>query len=467
MTDKDKNRLLKSLPSVDEVLKSPEVEKWLRLHARRFVLQAVREHLETLRKEILTGKVKKPDFSASGIAPGIEALIARLTARSLRPVINATGIVLHTNLGRAPLPDSSLRNIVEVSKGYSNLEYDIEEGRRGKRHSHARRLLREITGAEDATVVNNNAGAVLIALSALAKGKEVIVSRGELVEIGGSFRIPEVMAQSGAILKEVGATNKTHPRDYESAIGPDTALILKVHKSNYRMVGFTDEVAVEQLSALGKRHGIPVMNDLGSGCLVDLRAHGVGAEPVVREEVLAGADIVTFSGDKLLGGPQAGIIVGKTDIIEKINRNPLARALRIDKMTLAALEAILFEYADPDRAVRNIPTLRMLLEKPESIKARAERLAAGLKKHLKKARIEVVEECSEAGGGSLPGVSLLSYAVSIRPAGVGVNAVEEKLRKGTPPVIARIKEDSLLFDARTIGEDEIPVLISRIAESAA
>ncbi len=458
----EKTELLKSLPSVDEVLKSGAGQKWLGLYPRRFVLQAIREYLESLRGEIKTGK-RKTIAVAAKIAPDIEALILKLTTPSLRPVINATGIVLHTNLGRAPLPESALANIVDVSRGYSNLEYDLEAGRRGKRYAHVRRLLKEITGAEDATVVNNNAAAVLIALSTLAKGKEVIVSRGELVEIGGSFRIPEVMAQSGAILKEVGATNKTHLRDYEGAIGPETALILKVHQSNYRMIGFTSDVPIAELVSLGKKYSLPVMNDLGSGCLVDLRAHGVGTEPLVREEVESGADIITFSGDKLLGGPQAGLIVGKSAVIEKINKNPLARALRIDKMTLAALEAILFEYADPNRAFKNIPALRMLTEPVESIKARAGRIAGELKQNLKKsASVEVVSEGSEAGGGSLPGVVLPSCAVSLVPREVGLNKLEERLRKGSPPVVARIKEDRLLLDARTISEAEIGPLVKAL-----
>ncbi|MDA8168820.1 MAG: L-seryl-tRNA(Sec) selenium transferase [Nitrospiraceae bacterium] len=452
----DTNAFLMNLPPVDEVLKGPQGQKWLGLHPRRFVLSAIRQVLDDARREIRQGG--RPALGTEALYPLIEKRIKVLTTPSLRRVINATGIVLHTNLGRAPLSNAALENIIRVSKGYSNLEYNIEEGKRGKRYTHIKRLLREIAAAEDATAVNNNAAAVMLALSTLARGKEVVVSRGELVEIGGSFRIPDVMAQSGAVLREIGTTNKTHLKDYEAAIGPETALIMKVHQSNYKITGFTSDVSIEELVALGKRHRIPVMYDLGSGCLINLRAYGVGSEPVVKEVVESGVDIVTFSGDKLLGGPQAGIIAGKTEYVERMNKNPLARALRIDKMTLAGLEATLFDYADPDRAVKNIPTVRMLVEAPESIRQRAMALAQVIKKGVKtpeKARVEVIGDSSEAGGGSLPGVSLVSHAVSVRPEGMSPNRLEERLRKGAPAVIARIKEDALLLDARTIAQDEI------------
>jgi L-seryl-tRNA(Ser) seleniumtransferase len=456
MADKKKKQtLLRELPSVDEVLKSEGMGPLLTRYPRRYVLESVREYIENLRTAILKGK--GPDVSVEAGILLIEKILTLKTAPSLVPVINATGIVLHTNLGRAPLCESALKSVELVARGYSNLEYSLLEGKRGKRYSHLKGILKDITGAEDATVVNNNAGAVLLSLAALARGKEVVVSRGEMVEIGGSFRIPDVMAQSGAVLKEVGATNKTHLRDYENGIGPETALILKVHQSNYRMIGFTAEVPIQELVVLAKKHSLPVMHDLGSGCLVNLKEYGVGAEPVVREIVEAGVDVVTFSGDKLLGGPQAGIILGKKEYIEKINKHPLARALRIDKMTLAALYSTLFEYVDPERAIKEIPTLRMLTERPESIKERAGKIDRGLRKSVPKISIDIISDTSEAGGGSLPGVSLPTYCVSIR--GKSPNKIEERLRKGDPPVIARIKEDALLLDARTVQEREVKILI--------
>ncbi len=463
MEEADRNfrSLLMGLPSVDELLKSAEGRGWLSLYPRRYVLQAIRESLEALRREIRKGG--QPPCDPASISAGIEALIKKYVAPSLSNVINATGVVLHTNLGRAPLSRAALEKVILIAKGYSNLEYDLAEGGRGKRHAHLRRLLTGITGAQDATVVNNNAAAVMLALSTLARGRQVIVSRGELVEIGGSFRIPDVMAQSGAVLMEVGTTNKTHLRDYERAIGPDTALILKVHQSNYRITGFTSEVPIEELVALGAKHRLPVMYDLGSGCLFDLRTHGIGAEPVVSEVVQTGVDLVTFSGDKLLGGPQAGIAAGKTEVIGRMNENPLARALRTDKMTLAALEATFFAYADPEKAACEIPVLRMLLEKPEAIRGRAERLVSAIKA-AEDVSVAVAGDSSEAGGGSLPGVRLPTFAVSIRSARLTPNAIEEGLRTGTPPVIARIKEDALLLDARTIADDEVPAVAARLGE---
>ncbi len=460
METTDMKTRLKSLPSVDEMLKGPDGRNWLSLYPRRFVLKGIREHIESLRSAIRKGG--SPETDPASISRGIECLIQGYVAPSLRAAINATGVVLHTNLGRAPLSEAALKGVVEISKGYSNLEYNLEEGKRGKRYAHLRELIKEITGAPDATVVNNNAAAVLLALSSLAKGKEVIVSRGELVEIGGSFRVPDVMAQSGAVLREVGTTNKTHLRDYERAICDETALILKVHQSNYRITGFTSDVSVEELVALGGKNSIPVMFDLGSGCLFDLRTRGVGSEPVVREVVQTGVDLVTFSGDKLLGGPQAGIAAGKPQVIEKMNQNPLARALRIDKMTLAALQATFFAYADEEKAQTEIPTLRMLLESPESIRERAGRLASGIRAK-EGIFIEVVEDFSEAGGGSLPGVSLRTFCVSVRSKNLlSPNRMEEKLRTGSPPVIARIKEDALVLDARTIADDEVQTVAERL-----
>ncbi len=447
---------------MDEVLKSPEGEAWLSKYPRLFVLEAVRRAIDSRRKALMEGA--DVEVSASSMAPEIESTARWLSSYSLRPVINATGIVIHTNLGRSALPESALENIVRVARGYSTLEYDIAKGKRGKRYSHIQRLLREVTGAEDGIAVNNNASAVLLCLSALAKGREVIVSRGELVEIGGSFRVPDVMAQGGAILREVGTTNKTHLRDYASAINEDTAMILKVHQSNYRITGFTEDVPIEDLVKLGAERGIPVMYDLGSGSIVDLAAYRIPGEPPVRRVVESGADIVTFSGDKLLGGPQAGIIVGKKTAIEKLTGHPLLRAIRIDKLTLAALEAIFMEYIEEEAALERIPTLRMLTEPPETVKKRATTIAKLLKKSVE-ADIKVIEDEAFAGGGSLPEVALKTYCVSLRSASLSPNQMEERLRLGDPPVIARIKEDALLLDARTVEEMEIDLLAACVEKA--
>jgi L-seryl-tRNA(Ser) seleniumtransferase len=456
----EKQKMLSGLPSVDEILKGGQGMEWLNKYPRRYVLQAVREAIDLKRKEIIEGL--PVDLSEEKMATEIRCIIKKLSSFSLRPLINATGVVIHTNLGRSILSERVLENIKRVSESYSNLEYDIEQGKRGKRYTHIKRILREVTGAEDALVINNNAAAVLLCLNTLSKGKEVIVSRGELVEIGGSFRLPDVMTASGAILREVGTTNKTHLYDYEMAINENTALILKIHKSNYRIVGFADEVSIENLAKLGSRHSIPVMFDLGSGSLIDLRPFGIHDEPSVKEIVKTGVDLTTFSGDKLLGGPQGGVIVGNKEYIEKIQKNPMTRAMRIDKLTLAGFEATLMEYIDEDKVVENIPTLRMLLQKPEVIKGRANRIAKRLKTEIKSARIQVISDFSRAGGGSLPEVDLPTYAVSLKTEIVSVNELEERLRKGSPPVIARIKGDALILDARTLNDKDIHPLVKRI-----
>jgi L-seryl-tRNA(Ser) seleniumtransferase len=456
----EKQKLLSRLPSVDEILKSTPGAELLRTYPRRYVLQGVRQGIDQKRQEILSGRSN--DFSQEVLLAEIEDSIACLSAFSLKPLINATGVVIHTNLGRSTLSDRVLENIRRVSESYSNLEYDIEQGKRGKRYAHIKRILREITGAEDALVVNNNAAAVLLSLNTLSKGREVIVSRGELVEIGGSFRIPDVMVSSGAILREVGTTNKTHLHDYENAINGNTSLILKVHRANFRIVGFTDEVPIEELVALGSKHGIPVMYDLGSGCLINLKTYGIHDEPAVQEIVKTGVDLTTFSGDKLLGGPQGGVIVGKKEHIERIQKNPITRAVRIDKLTLAGFEATLMEYLDEEKAIKAIPTLRMLLQKPEEIRNRANTLARRLRKEVHNAHIRVMTDTSRAGGGALPEHDLPTFVTAITTESISVNELEGKLRKGTPPVITRIKEDSLILDARTIRDHDIPVLVQRI-----
>ena len=458
-----KQEMLSNIPSVDELLKSSHGTKWFESVPRKSVLKAVRTVLDAKRKEILSGLT--PDVSMDILSSYIEKGIKQLSSYRLKPVINATGIVIHTNLGRSILSDKAIEHVVNTARSYSNLEYEIAAGKRGKRYSNIKEIIKELTGAEDAVVVNNNAAAVLICLDTFAKGREVIVSRGELVEIGGSFRIPEVMKASGAVLREVGTTNKTHLHDYENALCGSTALLLKVHQSNYRVIGFTEEVPIEKLAAIGKKYKIPVAADLGSGCMIDLKKYGVHGEPTVQEVVKTGVDVVTFSGDKLLGGPQAGIIIGKEKFIQKIQKNPLLRALRIDKMTLASLEATFMQYLDEDKALREIPTLRMMTEPVEVIKKRAGRIFRALKDISGRAGISVVPDESQAGGGSLPEINFPTFAVSIKPNNISVNELEKRLRLGEPAVIARIKGNALLIDARTVQEREIKGLVSCIVSA--
>lgn len=457
----DRRSALADLPAVDELLKSPESLNLISNFPRRVVIQSIREVIDSRRRAILAGEV--PDFSRDELFKDIRESVNRLVSFSLVPLINATGIVLHTNLGRSPLSEDVLDNVLKVGRGYSNLEYDLETGKRGQRHTHTRRLLREITGAEDALIVNNNAAAVLLCLNTLARGKEVVVSRGELVEIGGSFRIPDVMASSNAVLREVGTTNKTHLHDYSNVINENTALILKVHQSNYKIVGFTSDVGFGELVSLGRKHGLPVMYDLGSGCLMDLSPYGIRSEPSVAEIVKTGIDLVTFSGDKLLGGPQGGVIAGKKKFIEKIRKNPLARAVRVDKLTIAAFEATLMEYMDTENARKKIPVLNMLFQSPTEIRSRAEKIAAELAMKIPKGMVSILEDSSMAGGGSLPETKFPTFSVSINPSPMSVNELEVSLRNGQPPVIARIKDDALLLDARTIRDHEIEAVVNAVA----
>ncbi len=459
---------LKNLPAVDEILKDKAGKRWVSLYPRRFVLDGIRGVIDARRKAIVAGE--DADTTLESMKDEMEARIAGFSSLSLVPVINATGIVIHTNLGRSPLSQRAVENVASVARGYSTLEYDPATGKRGSRNSHVKRLVRTVTGAEDAIAVNNNAAAVMLCLKALAEGREVIVSRGELVEIGGSFRVPEVMRQSGAILKEVGATNKTHLRDYEEAIGEGTALILKVHQSNFRIEGFTADVSIEELARLGKKHGIPVMYDVGSGCLIDMRPYGFHSEHTVQEIVAAGPDVVTFSGDKLLGGPQAGIIAGRAEIIKALSKHQMLRALRLDKMTLAALEATLMDYVDLESALPRIPTMRMLLEGPQEVRKRARRIASRIKGSIpaktKKLEISVVKDVTFSGGGALPAHEIPTYAVSVSLKGLSANALEARLRlEGTPSVIARIKDDLLLLDARSVQDAEVPQLAGRVTDS--
>lgn len=458
-------QVLRKIPSVDELLSRPEITDLLKIHSRAVVVDAIRKGLGDLRQELLEkgpSQVEDSVFSFEHLYPRIQKEIDLQVQPRLRRVINATGVVIHTNLGRSPLPPSALQHMIEISKTYSNLEYDLNLGERGDRYSHVEGILCNLSGAESALVVNNNAGAVLLALNTLAEGREVIVSRGELVEIGGAFRIPDVMKRSGAVLKEVGTTNRTHLNDYQKAIGSQTALLLKVHTSNFRVIGFTSSVPLQDLVQLGRQYDLPVMEDLGSGCLIDLSRYGLQKEATVPEAVGAGADVVTFSGDKLLGGPQAGILLGKKNVIDAMKTNPLARALRIDKLTLAALESTLLFYLDEKKAMREIPTLRMLGFDLNKLKRRARRLSKRLSKVVQQAEMGIREDVSQVGGGALPLQNLPTMVLAIKPRNLSVNSLEEILRKGDPPIIGRISKDELVLDMRTVFDEEIPLLANGI-----
>ena len=452
----EKHKLLSRIPAVHVLAEGLEESK--PGLPKAFYTRAARLVTQRLRKDILEGG--RTSLSEEEVFRLGESLLAEETRPHLRTVINATGVVVHTNLGRSPLAEEALEAISAVARRYSNLEYRLSERRRGSRYEHVVGLLRELTGAEEALVVNNNAAAVLITLNTLAKGKEVVVSRGELVEIGGSFRMPEVMAWAGCKLREVGTTNRTHLKDYESAINENTALLMKVHRSNFAVVGFTKEVSGKELVALGRRYGIPVVEDLGSGCLVELSRYGVRREPTVQEVIRTGVEVVTFSGDKLLGGPQAGIIVGHRELVEKIRRNPLNRALRIDKLTLAGLEATLRLYLDEDLAVQKIPVLRMILLPPEEIRRRARRLKRMLvKAALPGFEFEVVSTVCRTGGGALPIADLPSFAVAVKSERFSPEELHEKLRLGEPPIVGRIEEDRFLLEVRTLFPDQFPLIV--------
>ena len=452
---------LRALPAVDRLLALTQAQAEFDHVPASVVVQAIRDAIDAVRQAILAPRAQIDDaqLSDAAILKRIKANVDQAMALNLKRTINATGIVIHTNLGRSVLADRALEHLATIAGRYSNLEFDLAAGKRGSRYAAVEELICDITGAEAALAVNNNAGAVLLGIETLAKGREVIISRGELVEIGGSFRIPDVMAKSGAILREVGTTNRTHYRDYEQAIVPETALLLKAHTSNYDVVGFTATVDLKQLVELGREHALPVMEDLGSGTFIDLAAYGLSPEPTVQDSVKTGADVITFSGDKLLGGPQAGIIVGQKTVIDQIKQNPLTRALRIDKMTLAALESTLRLYRDEREATQNIPTLRMLLMPFEEISARAQRLLNQLTA-IQNQRLEahVFDRPSKAGGGALPLLDIPSKCVGIKITGQSPNGIEKALRRQTPPVIGRIEDDIFLMDLRTVLDDEIPAL---------
>jgi len=460
--------LLKKLPSVDDILKESRTLHWLEAHPRVLVLDAIRSALDTRRRSILRSVDTPPllderTLSMAAILDLAGAILAEISEPSLLPVINATGVVVHTNLGRSILSEKAIERVAEAARSYSNLEYDIAAGERGKRYVHVEGILKRLTGVEAATAVNNNAAAVLLCLNTLARGKEVIVSRGELVEIGGSFRVPDVMERSGAKLREVGTTNKTHLKDYEKAITENTGLLLKVHTSNYKIVGFTQEVSPEELAKLGKKYSLPVMWDLGSGSFIDLAAYGAGDEPTVQQAVDSGVDVLTFSGDKLLGGPQAGMILGKSAYLDPIRSNPLARALRIDKLTLAALDATLRQYLDRDKAVQDIPTLWMLTQPLTEISRKAELLSSGLRRiNAPGLSLLVQDDTSQSGGGALPTGNFPTRTICIRHDRLSANQIESRLRLGKPHIITRIKEGRVLFDPRTLNDIEIGTIVEAV-----
>lgn len=461
MEERAKN-LLRELPSVDRLLKHPQSESLLTRFNRDYVTQKCREVLDELRRSIRLGKaLDDGELDDERILGRIEKQIDRNQQPGLMRVINATGTVLHTNLGRALLPKAAIEALSQVGTHPVSLEYDLAAGKRGKREEAIERLLLDLTGAEAATAVNNNAAAVLLGLNTAAAGKEVIVSRGELIEIGGSFRIPEIMAKSGAVLKEVGSTNRTHPEDYEKAIGKKTALLLKVHTSNYKIVGFAAEVGLAELVAIGKKHKVPVMEDLGSGALIDLSRYGLPKEPVVAERVRLGADIITFSGDKVLGGPQAGLVVGKKSWIAQINKNPLKRALRCGKLTLAALEATLALYQQSADVVEDIPTLKAFTRPLQEIEETGRRALPELEKALGEGfQLSLEDSTAQIGSGALPTEEIPSKVIAISHRTLGPEQIAEKFRRARPPILGRIREDRFLLDLRTVfnPEDLIPHL---------
>lgn len=451
--------ILSRLPGVDRVLASDGLNGLRdRLPAEQLTA-FVREGVDRVRRDVLDGGDRSDDLMGE-VVREVTAAVEAYLSPSLRRVINATGVVLHTNLGRAPLPEAAIERVASAARGYANLEIDLGSGGRGSRTSHVEALLCRLTGAEAAAVVNNNAAAVLIGLNTMSAGKEAVVSRGQLVEIGGSFRIPDIMERSGARMVEVGTTNRTHARDFEKAITDETGLLLSVHPSNYEVVGFTSEVTLAELVGIGHARGVPVLHDLGAGCLVDTRTLGLGYEPLVSDSVDAGADLVTFSGDKILGGPQCGILVGTRDAIGRVRENPLMRALRCDKLTYAALEATLQLYLEPDRLTERHPVMRMLSEPVDSVRARAEGLAKRLDGVA--AEVTVVDAEGQVGSGALPTEKIPSVAVRVRPTDGGVDDLAARLRDRDLPVVGYTRDDALHLDARTIDTGDVEAVAEAV-----
>lgn len=464
----NKRELFAQLPSVDEMLNQERIIATLDEYPRNILLESIREAIEEKRRAIVD--LNQSDFDKFEVS--LEKIVQNAINKcnlkyslSLKKVINATGTVLHTNLGRSLLSESIKDELWEAASRYSNLEYDIDKGQRGSRYTHLTETIKRLTGAEDVLVVNNNAAAVLLVLSTMAKGGEAIVSRGELVEVGGSFRIPSIMSLSGADLVEIGSTNKTHLKDYEEAITENTKVLMKVHTSNYRILGFTQSIEVDELCELGKKHNLPVIEDLGSGVFVDVSKYGLSYEPTVLDSIRKGADIVTFSGDKMLGGPQAGIIVGKKEYIEKMKKNQLTRALRVDKLTICALEATLRMYLDEEKARKEIPTLRMLTYSMEELEKKANSLYSTIEYLNKYAKISIENGLSQVGGGSMPLETIDSKVIAITPDNMNVAMLEKKLRLSDAHIIARVYDDKYVLDTRTIFEDEFEIVKNELEKA--
>ncbi|MFT9495642.1 L-seryl-tRNA(Sec) selenium transferase [Anaerosolibacter sp.] len=461
----DKKSLFTQIPKIDDILNEKQIQELMMAIPRVVVLDVIRKKIEDIRKEISQLSEVNIDQYQLPYPSLLEKIIHDAYEKnkmSLTKVVNTTGVILHTNLGRAVLSEEIREAVWSVACNYSTLEIDVKTGKRGSRYVHIEEVITKLTGAESALVVNNNAAAVLLVLSTMAKNKEVIVSRGQLVEIGGSFRVPEVMEQSGALLREVGSTNKTHLFDYERAITEDTGALLKVHTSNYKILGFTEEVTLKELVGLGRKHSIPVIEDIGSGTFIDFSKYGLVKEPTVQESVDAGADIITFSGDKLLGGPQAGIIIGKKKYIDLMKKNPLTRAFRVDKMTLAALEATLKIYFDEQEAIRKIPTLNMMTRKIEDIERKAKDFNKLLMSIGLPCNISLTQDYSQIGGGSMPLVELPTWVIRIYPNDISVNELEKRLREYQTPIITRIQDEQLVLDVRTIKDDEYTLILDAL-----
>lgn len=466
----NKQDAIREIPPINEILDCPQVKSFIDRFGRSLIIEKIKLILDEYRKQVSIdeqfsqrAEYKKREEITEFLINKLEYMIEEQQNSGLKKVINATGIVLHTNLGRAPLPEKAVMLMHEISEGYCNLEYDIETGTRGSRHSHIESVITSITGAESAIIVNNNAAAVFLCLNTLANNKEVIISRGQQVEIGGSFRIPDIITRSGAKMIEVGTTNKTRLLDYSNAISEDTAVLLKVHTSNYKVTGFTEEVSLKELVGLGSENQLIVVEDLGSGSLYDLSMIGLPYEPTVQDSIKCGADIVTFSGDKLLGGLQAGIIAGKREWIDKIKKNPLARMVRCDKTTIAATEAVLSLYRDPDKVVENIPVLKMMALKEDELSEKAQELEKLINVALgNKCKTRVVDDLDEVGGGSLPGVILNGKAVALIVPKLDVIEIQAQLRKSKTPIISRISKDRILFNLRTLEKKDYPIIVEAL-----
>lgn len=455
--------LFRRIPKVDVLLETKQCKEMIDQYGYQIVIESIREELEQIRAQILNGKSEEEVLLLiDHILSSIENKAKEKEQFHIRKVFNGTGTILHTNLGRAPLSVTHMEKITEIASGYSNLEFELEKGERGERYSHFEKLLCKITGAQAAMAVNNNAAAVMLVLNTMAKGGEAIVSRGELVEVGGKFRIPDVMEQSGTILREVGTTNKTHLFDYENAITEETKVLMKVHTSNYRIFGFTNSVSMKELGSLKEKYELPIIEDLGSGVLLDLEKYGLAHEPTVQESIQNGADIVCFSGDKLLGGPQAGIIVGKKKYIDQMKKNQLTRALRIDKFTACALEAVLREYLSEENAIKNIPVLEMITRPLEQVQEAAEELCYRLTREEFPAVICTQKCMAQIGGGSLPMEQIESMAVSIQPHFISTELFAKRLRTLPIPVIGRVMDEKFLLDMRTFDRTGIAYFVEML-----